>query len=132
MNEERQPAWKLSHRELIQAAHMGMSKEDIEALEEKRREKYERMKAKSLERADLTEDALETYFDDRYGFHHACHCFDDQFTGDGMVTTTMCEIEVKAKALDHLEEVNLERDTLAEAVADLRRQVTELGEEPIA
>ena len=131
MSEEFTPGWKLSPRELVQAAHMGMGKEEIEALEEKRREKYEAMKARALEASDISEDELETYFDDRYGFHHTCHCFDDQFAGN-MVTTTRCEIEVKAKALDYLETVNLERDTLAEAVEDLRRQVTELGEEPVA
>lgn len=114
--------WRLSRKQLLQAQAMGMDEEAIEALEESRREEYEEAHEAALERLGLTQDEYDSYFEDKYGFEHVCHCLEDQMAGN-MVLTSVCELETKAKALEHIEKLNI-------IVDELREQITDLGEEP--
>ena len=103
---------------------MGFSDDQIEEVEEKRREEWEALKARVYEASDLTEEEIENYYSDRYGFEHECHCLADKFA-DRMVETTICELEVKAKSLEALEEANL-------TISALREQLEAAGLEPAA
>lgn len=101
-----------------------MDEEAIEALEEKRREEYEEAHEAALDRLGITDEEFQSYFEDKYGFEHVCHCLEDQMRGN-MVVSSVCELETKAKALAHIEKLNI-------IIDELREQITDLGEEPVA
>ena len=123
--------WKLTGKQRRVAEDAGLDEAGIEELEARRRKEYENARAKSLEEMGMTQDEMDSYFPDKYGIDHECHCLEDRFTGQ-MLVGTLCEIEIKEKALDKVDDLNMELVILEEKYDALRRQLISIGEEPVA
>src|SRR5690242_835751 len=110
---------------------MGLDEAGIEKLEARREAEYKAIRKKSLDEMGMTEEEMHNFFPERYGIDHECHCLEDRYTGQ-MLVGTLCEIEIKEKALDRIEELNMELVIQEEQLDALRRQLIELGKEPVA
>ena len=123
--------WKLTPkmRRLVEEA--GLDDAAIEELESRRRKEYETLRAKSLAEMGMSQEEMDSFFPDKYGIDHECHCLEDRYTGQ-MLVGTLCEIEIKEKALDKVEDLTYELVIAAENIDALRRQLISLGEEPVA
>ncbi len=123
--------WKLTGKMLRLAEESGLDEAGIAELENRRRLEYETIRRKSLEEMGMTEEEMDSFFMDKYDIDHECHCLEDRFTGQ-MLVGTLCEIEIKEKALDKVDELNMELVIQEEKIDALRRQLIELGREPVA
>lgn len=123
--------WKLNDKQRRVAEEMGLDEAGIEALEARREKEYKTARAKSLEEMGMTEEEMDSFFHERYGIDHECHCLEDRYTGQ-MLVGTLCEIEIKEKALDKVEELLMDLVIQDEKLDALRRQLIELGKEPVA
>lgn len=105
----------------------GHSDEQIEEYEAKQKVRWLRYREQS--RLGMTEEQFATYYQDRWGIDHDCHCATDMLRED-YNTLTECEYEVYLKVRDRLEDVLVQMQALENTADMLRMQVVELGGSP--
>ena len=119
--------WELTWEQRQEVLESGLTEEDIAEFEERRKREYLELKETAMSGMDLEE--FEGYYRNRYGIDHTCTCAEDIFL-KRLVSGPRCHHVMRIKMRDRLEEVLVEKDTLAEQVDILRMQVAELGAEP--
>jgi hypothetical protein len=119
--------WELTWEQRQEVLESGLTEEDIAEFEERRKREYLELKETAMSGMDLEE--FEGYYRNRYGIDHTCTCAEDIFL-KRLVSGPRCHHVMRIKMRDRLEEVLVEKDTLAEQVDMLRMQVAELGAEP--
>ena len=119
--------WELSEQAKEYCRYQGYTDEDIETMEENRKERYFAIKERRM--AGLSLEDFESYYQDRFEIDHVCHCAEDEFLGDA-VMIMRCQAETYVKIRAKLPEVMEERDILRQQVDQLRLQVVSLGAEP--